>query len=215
MNEKIERLLAFLHVNYPDASCGLHYEKPHELLIAVLLSQLCSDQAVNEVTTVLFFHFPTLESLAKAPLAMIEQDIAPLGLWKIKAPRIKTIAQLLLTKHSGVIPDDQDLLLQLPGVGRKTANVVLAELYHRPVLAIDRHIIRISRRLGLVDAKADALVIEKRLSDLLPKDVLPKVHHQLIAFGRTICRASSPLCQKCPLRDFCGEKRAQTPGFLK
>lgn len=194
------RLLA---EQYPDALCSLTYEKPYELLIAVRLSAQCTDARVNIVTKDLFRQFPTLQSFADADLARLEQAVKPCGFYRTKAKSIKEAAQRLLTVYGGKVPDTMDDLLTLPGVGRKTANLILGDVYGQPSAVVtDTHCIRISGRLGLTRNKEPAKV-EKDLRRLLPPEGSSDFCHRLVLFGREFCKARKPRCTQCPLRQIC------------
>lgn len=187
---------------YPEAQCSLEYEKPYELLIAVRLSAQCTDARVNIVTKELFSTFTTLESFATADIADVERIIRPCGLFHTKAKSIIELSQKLLTDFDGVVPDNMDDLLSLPGIGRKTANLILGDVYKQPAVVTDTHCIRICGRLGL-STGSDPAKVEKQLRDVLPMDRASDFCHRLVHFGRDICSARSPKCEKCPLYDLC------------
>lgn len=207
MTDKLRKTLAFLDERFPLSRCSLNYGKDYELLIAVMLSAQTSDKAVNEATADLFADFPTLSDIADADVTDIERDVARLGLGPTKARRVKAIAAALLERFNGAVPKDRDLLVTLPGVGIKTANCVLAELYGKPLLAVDTHVQRIARRIGLARTKDDVIAIERKLEKGIPPERLIRANHQLIDFGRAICKAQHPLCEICPLREICGDYR--------
>lgn len=187
---------------YPEAQCSLEYEKPYELLIAVRLSAQCTDARVNIVTKELFSTFTTLESFATADIADVERIIRPCGLFHTKAKSIIELSQKLLTDFDGVVPDNMDDLLSLPGIGRKTANLILGDVYKQPAVVTDTHCIRICGRLGL-STGSDPAKVEKQLREVLPMDRASDFCHRLVHFGRDICSARSPKCEKCPLYDLC------------
>lgn len=202
---KKERTLAvcqLLKERYPDAICSLEYEKPYELMIAVRLSAQCTDARVNIVTKTLFRQFPTLQSFADADLTELEEAVKPCGFYKTKAKSIKEAAQLLLTKHNGEIPQTMDELLALPGIGRKTANLLLGDLYGKPAVVTDTHFIRITGRLGLTK-NTEPQKVETDLRKLLPPEDSSDFCHRIVLFGREFCKARKPVCSKCPLREIC------------
>lgn len=200
------RILTFLDTHYPHVGCELLYRNDYELLIAVVLSAQTTDQAVNKVTPVLFDRFPSLVALADAPISAIESVIQTIGLYRTKAHHVKAIAQQLLSLHEGRVPSDKAALTALPGVGIKTANVVRAELFRIPEIAVDTHVHRLAYRLGFRQKKDDVLVTEKKLRKALPPERYILFHHQLIHFGRYRCTAKKPMCSTCPLIDLCKEK---------
>ena len=189
----IKPYLNILDKLYPNAQCSLIYHRDYELLIAVMLSAQTSDKAVNQVTKILFKKYPSLNKLKKAKLIDIEKIIHPLGMYKNKSKNILEIAKAL----NGSVPHSHQKLMKLNGVGNKTANVVLAELYHFPFLAVDTHVMRIAKRMKWVNINDSPLIIEKKLTKLIPSKDLIKVNHQLIEFGRHICKAKKPQCETC------------------
>ena len=197
-------LLNYLNELFPNAKCELNYKKDYELLIAVMLSAQTTDKRVNQVTDILFPKYPDLKSLAVAELEDIENIIKPIGTHRIKAKNVIGIAKKLLDKP---ICDDRKYLESLPGVGRKTTNVVLSELYSEPYLAVDTHINRVAKRLGFAKEKDDVLAVEKKLLKLIPKENVVHIHHQLIFFGRYHCKAINPNCEICKLANICKHKK--------
>lgn len=191
---------------YPSVGCELNYTKDYELVIAVMLSAQTTDVSVNKVTAVLFSKYQSLEELSKANLEDIEEIIRSIGLYKNKARNLLGIAQDLVNKYGGKVPFDKDELQKLPGVGNKTAGVIRAEIFHIPDLPVDTHILRISKRLKIVDSSADSYKTEMKLKSLIPEDRWIKTHHQLIHFGRDMCAARSPQCEKCKISEFCTKK---------
>lgn len=191
---------------YPNVGCELIYHKDYELVMAVMLSAQTTDVAVNAVTRVLFAKYDSLERLAKADLSDIENIIRSIGLYKNKAKNVIGIAQTLLDKYGGQIPTDKDELQKLPGVGNKTAGVIRAEIFKIPDLPVDTHILRISKRLKLAKKDDGPYEVEMKLKKSFPESSWIKIHHQLIHFGRDICTARNPQCERCKLRDFCIEK---------
>ncbi len=200
---KIIEIINYLEELYPDANCELNYQKDYELLLAVMLSAQTTDVRVNMVTAVLFDKYQTLEELSKADLDDIKIIIRSIGTYHKKAQNIINISKQLLEDYNGVVPNNRECLESLPGVGRKTTNVVLSNIYNEPVLAVDTHVKRVSIRLDLAKADDDVLIIEKKLTKLLPKDKISKLHHQFIFFGRYHCKAKKPNCDSCKLTDMC------------
>ncbi|MDD4070171.1 MAG: endonuclease III [Candidatus Izemoplasmatales bacterium] len=188
---------------YPNARCELNYHKDYELLIAIMLSAQTTDQAVNKVTDRLFEKYDSLVSIEKASTEEIENDIRNLGLYRNKAKNIKNTVDIIINKYSGMIPKTQVELESLPGVGRKTANVYLAEMHHVPRIAVDTHVSRVSIRLGFASKKATPLIIEKKLMSLFPQEYWISLHHKLIFFGRYFCTARKPNCKNCPIIEYC------------
>lgn len=199
----MNKILDYLDVIIPNASCELKYNKDYELLIAVMLSAQTTDKRVNMVTSILFNKYPTLESLSKANIDDIIDIIRPIGTFHKKAKNVIDIANSLLQYQNGIVPNDREYLESLSGVGRKTANVVLSNLYNVPCLAVDTHVSRVSVRLGLAKESDDVNTIERKLTKKIPKNRIVKAHHQLVLFGRYYCKAKNPLCSDCKLRDIC------------
>lgn len=187
---------------YPEAICSLTADNPLQLLIAVRLSAQCTDARVNLVTPALFARFPTLDSLADADATEVGEYIRSCGLYKTKARDIVAMCRMLRDVYSGIIPDTVEELVKLPGVGRKTANLVCGDVYGKPAVVADTHCIRITGKLGLTDSK-DPYKVEMQLKKLLPPEESNDFCHRLVLFGRDICSARSPKCDVCPLRDFC------------
>lgn len=205
MKKKAIKIIDALRLQYPDALCALHYTKDYELMIAVRLSAQCTDARVNLVTPALFSAYPTLESLANAEIADIERYIHSCGFFRQKAKDIVKSCQMLLTKHNGKVPDTMDELLELPGVGRKTANLLLGDLYQEPGSVVcDTHCMRICERLGLSKGREPEKV-EKQLRAILPPGESSDFCHRIVLFGREICTARSPKCGECPLAIYCDE----------
>ena len=187
---------------YPDAVCSLTYEKPYELLISTRLSAQCTDARVNLVTPVLFSKFPSLQSLADAPIEEIEEIIKPCGLFHTKAKDIKMLSRMLIDDFSGELPDTLEDLMKLPGIGRKTANLVMGDIFHQPAVVTDTHCIRICGRLGLTKEK-EPFKVEMDLRKILPPEKSNDFCHRLVHFGREFCKARGPQCTVCPLQDIC------------
>ncbi len=205
----IDHFLATLNQMFPDAKAELNYQNPFELLIAVVLSAQTTDKAVNKVTEKLFTAYPNAEALAQANLLDVENTIKTIGLYHNKAKNIIALSQALVEKHHGLVPQEREQLEALPGVGRKTTNVVISNAFGIPALAVDTHVARISVRLGLAKEKDSVLEIEKKLNRKIPKQHWLKVHHQMIFFGRYHCLAKNPKCNICPLFDDCKFKDKQ------
>jgi endonuclease III len=205
--EKNKKIFDYLDQHYPSVGCELTYQKDYQLLIAVVLSAQTTDKAVNKVTPILFTTYPTLEALSTASVESIEQCIQSIGLYKDKAKHVLAIAQQLIKSFQGIVPSNKEVLLSLPGVGIKTANVVRAELFRIPEIAVDTHVYRIARRLGFSKPKDSLAVTEKKLKKIVPVDKHILFHHQLIHFGRYFCKAVNPTCDGCGLVDVCLEKK--------
>ena len=186
----------------PNPRCELNYTKDYELLLAVMLSAQTTDVRVNSVTEILFRKYPTLEDLAYADVDDIIHIIRPIGTYFKKAKNVIEISKKIL-EVGGVVPNDREYLEQLPGVGRKTANVVLSNIYDVPCIAVDTHVERVSKRLGFARKKDDVLTVEKKLTKLIPEEKLNKMHHQILLFGRYYCKARNPLCDTCKLKEQC------------
>lgn len=187
----------------PNASCELAYNSDYGFLISVMLSAQCTDKKVNKVTDVLFNKYKTLSELDDASLLDIEEIIKSLGLYKTKAKNVKIIAHELLVNYDGKVPSDKNELMTLPGVGNKTSNVVRVELFKIPEFPVDTHVMRVSKRLGLVLSDDDPLIIENKLKNIFPKEKWILLHHQFIHFGRYYCKAISPKCKDCKLVGIC------------
>lgn len=200
---KMNEIIDYLDELIPNAVCELNYTKDYELLIAVMLSAQTTDKRVNMVTNILFKKYPTLEDLKEADINDIIDIIRPIGTFKKKALNIKSIAESLIENTGGIVPNDREFLESLSGVGRKTTNVVLSNLYDEPCIAVDTHVARVSKRLGLAYNKDDVLTIEKKLTKKIPKEKLNRMHHQLVLFGRYYCKAVKPECDSCKLKDIC------------
>ncbi len=205
MKEKVRQIIDLLNLRYPEALCALHYEKDYELMVAVRLSAQCTDARVNLVTPALFAAYPTLEALADAHISDIEQYIHACGFYRQKAKDIVLACQMLLRDYGGKVPGTMEELLKLPGVGRKTANLLLGDLYSQPGSVVcDTHCIRICGRLGLSKDKEPEKV-ERQLRAILPPEESSDFCHRIVLFGRDICTARNPKCGECPLSPFCNE----------
>ena len=199
-------ILEHLDALYPDAKCELDHRNPYEMAVAVILSAQTTDASVNRVTPALFEKYPDLESLAGADLNDLEQAISSLGLYRNKARSIKGFAQGVMEQFDGKIPETIEDLTKLPGVGRKCANVIQSECFGIPALAVDTHVSRVSRRLGLAYSKDDVNTIERKLKRKVPKERWIKTHHQMIFFGRYLCHSRNPECDRCPFTEICHEQ---------
>lgn len=198
-------VVEILKQHYPD-TCSLIAQKDYELLFATRLSAQCTDARVNLVTKVLFSRFPTLESIAEADLEELCEIVKPCGLFRTKATDLKMAANMLLVEYGGKVPDSMEELLKLPGVGRKTANLILSDLYGHPAIVADTHCIRISNRLGLVtDCGTDPFKVEMALKKVIAPEEQASLCHRFVHFGRDICSARSPKCSICPLSHLCAE----------
>lgn len=205
MKKKIRGIIDTLNDRYPNALCALHYEKDYELMIAVRLSAQCTDARVNLITPALFAAYPTLEAMANADIADVEKYIHSCGFFRQKAKDIVLACQILLTEHGGKVPGTMEELLKLPGVGRKTANLLLGDLYGVPGSVVcDTHCMRICERLGLSKGREPEKV-EKQLRAVLPPEESSDFCHRIVLFGREICTARSPKCGECPLALYCNE----------
>lgn len=205
MEQKVNSIIEILKKRYPDAPCALHYRTDYELMIAVRLSAQCTDARVNLVTPALFAAYPTLEAMANADIADVERYVHSCGFYKHKARDIVLACQMLLSEYGGKVPDTMEALLRLPGVGRKTANLLLGDLYGAPGSVVcDTHCIRICGRLGLSRGK-DPEKVEKQLRQLLPPEESSDFCHRIVLFGRDCCTARNPKCGECPLSMWCGE----------
>lgn len=203
MQQKVTAIIEALKERYPDAPCALHYSTDYELMIAVRLSAQCTDARVNLVTPALFAAYPTLEAMAGADIAHVEQLVHSCGFYKHKARDIVLACQMLLSDYGGKVPGTMEELLRLPGVGRKTANLLLGDLYATPGSVVcDTHCIRICGRLGLSQGK-DPEKVEKQLRQILPPEESSDFCHRIVLFGREICTARSPKCDGCPLAPWC------------
>jgi endonuclease-3 len=206
---RINNILKILKTSYPHVKTALKYKNPLEMLIATILSAQCTDVRVNEVTRVLFKKLKTADDYATVPVEDLEAMIRPTGFFRNKAKSIKGCCAALVQKHGGKVPDTLEALVKLPGVGRKTANVVLGSAYGVPGIVVDTHVKRLSRRIGLTDEK-DPVKIEFDLMPLIPKKEWINFSHRLIWHGRQICHARKPKCPQCPLVKLCEFGRANS-----
>ena len=199
----VKRIIETLKAKYPDALCSLQYEKDYELLFAVRLSAQCTDARVNLVTPALYARYPTLESFAEADIEEVGQYIHSCGFFRAKAKDIVLAAQMLISDYGGKVPGTMEELLKLPGVGRKTANLILGDVYGKESYVCDTHCIRITGRLGLTDGSKDPLQVERQLRQGIPPKESGPFCHRLVLFGREVCTARAPRCDACPLRPDC------------
>ncbi len=197
-----EEIVKALDILIPDPKCSLHYTKDYELLIAVMLSAQCTDERVNQVTPVLFSKYDIF-TLATADKEAITEIIRPCGNMNKKSGFMIEIAKRLVNEQNGVVPNNREFLESLPGVGRKTANVILSNLFYEQAFAVDTHVERVAKRLGLASSEDDVLEVEKKLCAYFEGESYLKLHHQLLLFGRHFCMARKPLCEKCPFKKIC------------
>lgn len=203
MTGSMNKIEDYLDELFPNPRCELNYNKDYELVLATMLSAQTTDKRVNMVTDVLFSKYPTLEDLSKATLEDVIKIIRPIGTFNKKAGNVIEIAKRLLEDYGGVVPNNREYLENLPGVGRKTTNVVLSNLYNVPCIAVDTHVARVSVRLGLAKDADSPLAIEKKISKKFKKAELCRRHHQMVLFGRYYCMARNPKCKECKLKDIC------------
>lgn len=196
-------IVEYLDTIIPNPKCELEYNKDYELLIATMLSAQTTDKRVNEVTRILFKKYPTLEQLKEADLEALKEIIKPIGTFNKKAQNVKNIAKDLIDKSNGIVPNDRDFLESLSGVGRKTTNVVLSNIYNVQCIAVDTHVERVSKRLGIAKKNDDVKIVEKKLNKYFKNEDLCRLHHQLVLFGRYYCKAIKPECSNCGLKKYC------------
>lgn len=202
--ERFQRFLTYFTQHYPEPKTELQFSNPYELLVAVILSAQCTDKRINQISPALFTRFPEAESLAVASIEEVFSYIRSVSYPNNKAKHLVGMAKALMERFGGEIPATLEELQTLPGVGRKTAHVILSVVYNEPTMAVDTHVFRVSHRLGLVPLTATTpLAVEKALMPYIPKQYVPKAHHWLILHGRYVCLARSPRCEICNLRDFC------------
>ena len=196
-------LYDYLDELFPNPKCELDYHKDYELLIAVILSAQTTDKRVNKVTKVLFNKYPSIKELSEAPIGTLEEIIREIGTFHKKAIYIHEITKKLTDDGFDYVPNDRKYIESLPGVGHKSANVFLSNIYNVPSLAVDTHVSRVSKRLGLAKEKDDVTIIEKKLTKKIPQDKWIKLHHQLVLFGRYHCKAIKPECNNCKIKEYC------------
>ncbi len=202
VKEKIKKILDILEETYPEAECALDHKNVFQLLIAVVLSAQTTDKAVNVVTPELFARYPSPDLLASAEISEVEECIKRIGMYHQKAKNIIGLSEIIVEKHSGKVPNEYDELIKLPGVGRKTANVVLSVGFGEQRIAVDTHVFRVSNRIGIAKG-ADVLKTELSLMKNIPEHRWTKTHHSLIFHGRNICSARKPDCPACPINELC------------
>ena len=200
--DKIKEVLDRLEETYPDAECALHHQNVFQLIVAVALSAQTTDKSVNVVTPALFERYPDADSLAAADVEEVSEYIKRIGMYKTKAKNIVGMAQKLVSEYGGQVPEDYDALVSLPGVGRKTANVVLSVGFGHQRIAVDTHVFRVANRIGLVHEK-DVLKTELSLMERIPEERWSRTHHSLIFHGRQCCDSRKPKCDDCPINTLC------------
>lgn len=203
IKERYSRVLEIFQDTMPVAETELHFENPYQLLVAVILSAQCTDKRVNMITPALFEAFPTPESLSEATPDEIFSYIKSVSYPNIKSRSLAGMARMLVNEYGGEIPSDMDKLTAMPGVGRKTANVILAVIFNQAAMAVDTHVFRVSERIGLTTGSKNPLTTEKTLMKYIPSEIVPKAHHWLILHGRYVCKARKPECLDCSLRQVC------------
>ena len=207
--DKIMKILETLDKLYPDARCSLNFSNPLELLVATILSAQCTDERVNEVTKSLFKKYRSARDYATISQEELEEDIRSTGFYKNKAKSLRRCCEKLDKEYGGEVPPDLNALVKLPGIGRKTANVVLGAAFGIPGIIVDTHVKRISQRLGLTKEK-DPVKIEFDLMKIIPREKWTKFSHQMIYHGRAVCKSRKPLCEECGLREYCDYYRSQS-----
>ena len=203
----MNNILTYLDWLYPDPKCELEYSKDYELLLATVLSAQTTDKRVNMVTKVLFSKYPSIKELSEASISDIENIIKEIGTFRKKSIYIHEITKKLYDDGYDYVPNDRKYIESLPGVGHKTANVFLSNIYNEPAIAVDTHVARVSKRLGLAKKEDDVNKIEKKLMKKVPKDRWSKTHHQLVLFGRYKCKAINPECDNCKIKEYCKKNR--------
>ena len=201
--ERFEKTIAWFEQNMPVAETELHYENPYQLLVAVILSAQCTDKRVNQITPPLFDKFPTVELMAESSVEEVFEYIRSCSYPNNKAKHLVGMAKMLTSQFGGVVPDDVDELQKLPGVGRKTANVIASVVFDKPAMAVDTHVFRVAARIGLSEGAKNPLQTEQQLMEYIPESLVPKAHHWLILHGRYVCKARKPDCENCGLTSFC------------
>jgi len=199
---KVKAILELLVAHYPEVKSGLVFENPYQLFVATVLSAQTTDQQVNRITSELFKAAPDIYTLSNLEPVQLEQYVKSCGLYRQKTKSLIAAARIIVEEYNGRIPENFDQLVRLPGVGRKTANVIISSAFGQPALAVDTHVFRVSRRLGLADANRVELV-EEQLKKMIPREYWSDSHHRLIAHGRSICYARKPNCEACFLKDLC------------
>ncbi|NLI69377.1 MAG: endonuclease III [Firmicutes bacterium] len=205
MEDNIKRILDLLKKHYPGARTSLHYNTPFQLLVAVILSARSTDEQVNRITPALFAAFGTPDAMAGASVPEVEELVKSCGLYRSKSRNLVKMAGMVKSRYGGNIPSTLEELISLPGVGRKTANVVLSVAFDKPAIAVDTHVFRVSKRLGLASGKTP-LAVERELMEIIPRQQWSATHHRLIAHGRSICISRKPCCEECFLNCYCVRK---------
>jgi endonuclease-3 len=215
--KKMPRILETMATLFPDAHCELNHRNPFELLIAVMLSAQATDESVNRLTPALFSKYRKPEDYLQVPIEELQDDIRSIGLFRNKAKHIQQMCKILQDQYEGNVPGTHEALVALPGVGRKTANVVVSNAFGIPAIAVDTHVERVTKRLGLAKEDDSVLAVEKKLMAIVPREEWTLTHHRMIFFGRYHCKAQSPRCDACPLLDLCpaGKKRMKASGMAK
>lgn len=203
MKTSDQELLDYLNALFPDPGCALRFSNPFECLCAVMLSAQTTDASVNKVTPALFARYPDAFALAEADLASVEEIIHSIGLYHAKAKNLIGLSKALVEKHQGVVPSDKEKMRELPGVGVKTSNVVGAICFGIPAIAVDTHVARVSKRLGYAKESDEPEKIEAKLEKIFPRDSHIRLHYQIILFGREVCHAKNPECDRCALTSRC------------
>lgn len=206
LEERVQGLLDGLARLYPDAGCSLDYREPWQLLFSTRLAAQCTDKRVNVVAEKLYARYPTIQALADADIGELSEIVRPCGLFNTKARDLKAGAQRLTEVYDGRVPDSMEELLTIPGIGRKTANLVLSDVYGKPAVVTDTHCIRLSNRFGLCDTK-DPVKVEKRLKELIPPAEQAVYCHRCVYFGREVCTARAPSCGSCALSGYCIQRK--------
>jgi endonuclease III len=201
--ERYRQIIEYFKEHRPIAETELVYQTPYELIVAVILSAQCTDKRVNIITKEFFKSFPTVDTLAKADIDDIFELIKSCSYPNNKAKHLSGMARVLLTEFGGIVPDEVDMLQKLPGVGRKTANVIASVVYNKPAMAVDTHVFRVSERLGLTTKSKHPLQTERELVKYIPEKYIPLAHHWLILHGRYVCQARKPKCPECGLKEYC------------
>ncbi|MCR5393939.1 MAG: endonuclease III [Bacteroidales bacterium] len=201
--QRYEGVIAYFLANQPNAQTELIYHNPFELLVAVILSAQCTDKRVNMVTPELLRAFPTAEAMARQTADEVYEYVKSISYPHAKAEHLVAMAQRLVDDYGGEVPEDYDALLSLPGVGRKTANVISAVIYNKPTMAVDTHVFRVANRIGLTNNSRTPLATERTLTDNIPGELIPLAHHWLILHGRYVCTARNPKCADCGISSFC------------
>jgi len=203
IKERFKRTISYFLINHPIAETELNYKNPFELIVAVILSAQCTDKRVNMIVPALLKKYPAAKAMAEAEVEDIFEYIKSCSYPNNKSKHLSGMSKMLISEFEGIVPSEPLLLQRLPGVGRKTANVVASVIFGKPVMAVDTHVFRVSTRIGLVKNAKTPLMVENQLSANIPSDLIHKAHHWLILHGRYICKARKPLCGQCGLTEFC------------